>query len=125
MQKAESLRNLFCYWQKWKHIQFITYLIYLSHKFCLYLCAAISVFQAKRQQRKLNFLITQTELYAHFMARKITGEGKEHKDRILSHLDERNKSSVSRQVNGGVLEDELEDDDYGKFYKLLICILYA
>ena len=25
----------------------------------------------RRQQRKLNFLITQTELYAHFMARKM------------------------------------------------------
>ncbi len=29
--------------------------------------------QAKKQQRKLNFLITQTELYAHFMAKKLTG----------------------------------------------------
>ena len=29
--------------------------------------------QARRQQRKLNFLITQTELYAHFMAKKLTG----------------------------------------------------
>jgi hypothetical protein len=26
--------------------------------------------EAKRQQRKLNFLITQTELYAHFMVEK-------------------------------------------------------
>ncbi len=31
--------------------------------------------QAKKQQRKLNFLITQTELYAHFMAKKLTGRG--------------------------------------------------
>jgi len=44
--------------------------------------------QAKRQQRKLNFLITQTELYAHFMARKLTGEGEAAKDKILSKLDE-------------------------------------
>ena len=29
--------------------------------------------QVRRQQRKLNFLITQTELYAHFMAKKLTG----------------------------------------------------
>ena len=28
--------------------------------------------EAKRQQRKFNFLITQTELYAHFMHSKIT-----------------------------------------------------
>ena len=34
---------------------------------------AVVMIQAKRQQRKLNFLITQTELYAHFMARKSTG----------------------------------------------------
>jgi intein/homing endonuclease len=31
----------------------------------------IELLEAKRQQRKLNFLITQTELYAHFMARKM------------------------------------------------------
>uniref|UniRef100_A0A2C9KB78 Chromatin-remodeling ATPase INO80 n=2 Tax=Biomphalaria glabrata TaxID=6526 RepID=A0A2C9KB78_BIOGL len=71
----------------------------------------IELREAKRQQRKLNFLITQTELYAHFMARKITGEGNEHKEKILSHLDER-KGISSRHVNGGVLEDELQDDDY-------------
>ena len=31
----------------------------------------IELLEAKRQQRKLNFLITQTELYAHFMAGKL------------------------------------------------------
>jgi hypothetical protein len=30
--------------------------------------------EARRQQRKLNFLITQTELYAHFFARKLGGD---------------------------------------------------
>ena len=29
--------------------------------------------EMKRQQRKLNFLITQTELYAHFMGKKMKG----------------------------------------------------
>ncbi|XP_055340883.1 chromatin-remodeling ATPase INO80-like [Paramacrobiotus metropolitanus] len=29
--------------------------------------------EARRQQRKLNFLLTQTELYAHFMGKKISG----------------------------------------------------
>ncbi len=29
--------------------------------------------EAKRQQRKFNYLITQTELYAHFMQNKISG----------------------------------------------------
>lgn len=44
--------------------------------------------EAKRQQRKLNFLITQTELYAHFMSRKL-GQGSEADQlRILNQLDE-------------------------------------
>lgn len=44
--------------------------------------------EAKRQQRKLNFLITQTELYAHFMSRKL-GKGSEADQlRILNQLDE-------------------------------------
>ncbi|GAA54158.1 DNA helicase INO80 [Clonorchis sinensis] len=33
--------------------------------------ADLELLEARRQQRKLNFLITQTELYAHFMARKL------------------------------------------------------
>lgn len=46
------------------------------------------MFQAKRQQRKLNFLITQTELYAHFMSRKINKASAEEQLRILNQLDE-------------------------------------
>ena len=41
--------------------------------------------QAKRQQRKLNFLITQTELYAHFIGPKSASRRRE---AILGHLDE-------------------------------------
>ncbi|CAH8824713.1 unnamed protein product [Trichobilharzia szidati] len=33
--------------------------------------ADLELLEARRQQRKLNFLITQTELYAHFMAKKM------------------------------------------------------
>ena len=33
----------------------------------------VELMEAKRQQRKLNFLITQTELYAHFMSKKLGG----------------------------------------------------
>ncbi|XP_063928417.1 chromatin-remodeling ATPase INO80 isoform X2 [Zophobas morio] len=44
--------------------------------------------EAKRQQRKLNFLITQTELYAHFMSRKLGKASPEEQLRILSQLDE-------------------------------------
>ncbi|KAJ8308012.1 LOW QUALITY PROTEIN: hypothetical protein KUTeg_012886 [Tegillarca granosa] len=65
--------------------------------------------EAKRQQRKLNFLITQTELYAHFMARKMTGENEETRDKILSHLDE-NKPQKQFEVQGGVLTDVAGDD---------------
>ena len=32
----------------------------------------VQLMEAKRQQRKLNFLITQTELYAHFIANKMS-----------------------------------------------------
>nr|CAD7575930.1 unnamed protein product [Timema californicum] len=44
--------------------------------------------EAKRQQRKLNFLITQTELYAHFMSRKLGGANPQEQLRILSQLEE-------------------------------------
>ncbi|CAH0562051.1 unnamed protein product [Brassicogethes aeneus] len=44
--------------------------------------------EAKRQQRKLNFLITQTELYAHFMSKKLGTASPEEQLRILSQLDE-------------------------------------
>ena len=69
----------------------------------------------KRQQRKLNFLITQTELYAHFMARKITGATDADKERILSRLSEENANpKKQREVKGGVLLDEA-GDDYGLY----------
>lgn len=46
--------------------------------------------EAKRQRRKLNFLITQTELYAHFMQKKLNTveDGDSGADRILRQLDE-------------------------------------
>ncbi|XP_072030901.1 chromatin-remodeling ATPase INO80-like [Amphiura filiformis] len=72
--------------------------------------------EAKRTQRKLNFLITQTELYAHFMSSKLTGDGPEEKEKILSRLED---NTPMRQVNvqGGVLVD-VEGDDYdGEFMK--------
>ena len=46
-------------------------------------------FQAKRQARKLNFLITQTELYAHFMATKLGTVSEADKNNILSRLEEK------------------------------------
>uniref|UniRef100_A0A0X3PL66 Chromatin-remodeling ATPase INO80 n=1 Tax=Schistocephalus solidus TaxID=70667 RepID=A0A0X3PL66_SCHSO len=37
--------------------------------------ADLELLEARRQQRKLNFLLTQTELYAHFMAKKMNVVG--------------------------------------------------
>lgn len=50
----------------------------------------VELMEAKRQRRKLNFLITQTELYAHFMQRKMNAGDTDEcgADRILRHLDE-------------------------------------
>ncbi|XP_070577930.1 chromatin-remodeling ATPase INO80-like [Ptychodera flava] len=66
--------------------------------------------EAKRQQRKLNFLITQTELYAHFMSRKLTGEGEAEQERILSKLED-NTTKRPVAVEGGTVID-VEGDDY-------------
>ncbi|XP_057659365.1 chromatin-remodeling ATPase INO80 [Diorhabda carinulata] len=51
--------------------------------------------EAKRQQRKLNFLITQTELYAHFMSKKLGQVSPEEQLRILSQLDEESTTKLS------------------------------
>ena len=52
----------------------------------------VELMEAKRQRRKLNFLITQTELYAHFMQKKLNSaavdDGDGGADRILRQLDE-------------------------------------
>lgn len=48
----------------------------------------VEIIEAKRQQRKLNFLITQTELYAHFMSRKLKKSSPDEQLLILSQLDE-------------------------------------
>lgn len=48
----------------------------------------VELIEVKRQQRKLNFLITQTELYAHFMSKKLGQGSEEEQLRILNQLDE-------------------------------------
>ena len=74
--------------------------------------------QMKRQQRKLNFLITQTELYAHFMARKLTGASDAEREAILHHFDE--PATVKPQpLISGVVRTAV-DDDYGVFLLLLL-----
>ena len=48
----------------------------------------VQMLEAKRGQRKLNFLITQTELYAHFMANKV-GSASKNEAEILGQLEEK------------------------------------
>lgn len=70
--------------------------------------------QAKRQQRKLNFLITQTELYAHFMSGKASmagPEGDRAQEDILRKLDD---GTTQRHIDiGGGLVVNTGQEDYG------------
>ncbi|KAF4787962.1 DNA helicase INO80 [Turdus rufiventris] len=72
--------------------------------------------EAKRQQRKLNFLITQTELYAHFMSRKrdIGHDGIQ--EEILRKLED---NSTQRQIDigGGVVVNITQEDYDSNYYK--------
>lgn len=78
----------------------------------------LEISEARRQQRKLNFLITQTELYAHFMARKITGETEEARDRILRKLEETPK--VVNVPNAGLIDTSVDDYDADEAKKLAL-----
>lgn len=55
----------------------------------------VELIEVKRQQRKLNFLITQTELYAHFMSKKLGQGTEEDQLRILSQLDEEHNARLA------------------------------
>nr|NP_732413.1 INO80 complex subunit [Drosophila melanogaster]Q9VDY1.2 RecName: Full=Chromatin-remodeling ATPase INO80; Short=dINO80 [Drosophila melanogaster]AAF55658.2 INO80 complex subunit [Drosophila melanogaster]AFH41853.1 FI17525p1 [Drosophila melanogaster] len=57
----------------------------------------VELIEVKRQQRKLNFLITQTELYAHFMSKKLGQGSEEDQLRILSQLDEETNARLAAQ----------------------------
>jgi len=59
----------------------------------------VQLLEAKRQQRKLNFLITQTELYAHFIAKKDSNEQKDEEKAILAKLDEGEKSGRLAEID--------------------------
>ncbi|XP_036405694.1 chromatin-remodeling ATPase INO80 [Megalops cyprinoides] len=72
--------------------------------------------EAKRQQRKLNFLITQTELYAHFMGGKQNAGADEIQEEILRKLED---SSTHRQIDigGGVMVNVGQEDYDSEYYK--------
>ncbi|NWI17988.1 INO80 ATPase, partial [Crypturellus soui] len=72
--------------------------------------------EAKRQQRKLNFLITQTELYAHFMSRKRDVGHDGIQEEILRKLED---SSTQRQIDigGGVVVNITQEDYDSNYYK--------
>ena len=64
--------------------------------------------KAKRQQRKLNFLITQTELYAHFIGKKLTGEA-DQSEKILKKLED---APLQREIKPGVVVNLENPEDY-------------
>ena len=63
--------------------------------------------EAKRQQRKLNFLITQTEIFAHFMANKVGTESQDETE-ILGQLDEKTPLPLTTMV-----------DDYDRYHSYI------
>ncbi|KAE8587696.1 hypothetical protein XENTR_v10022071 [Xenopus tropicalis] len=69
--------------------------------------------EAKRQQRKLNFLITQTELYAHFVSRKRESGPDGIQEEILRKLED---SSSQEQVGAGGSYLHLSQMDYDSDY---------
>ncbi|KAM9356423.1 chromatin-remodeling ATPase INO80 [Pholidichthys leucotaenia] len=75
--------------------------------------------EAKRQQRKLNFLITQTELYAHFMSGKTSAGGQggdAAQEEILRKLED---TAAQRQIDigGGVMVNMGQEDYDSEYYK--------
>ncbi|KAI4801895.1 hypothetical protein KUCAC02_019763 [Chaenocephalus aceratus] len=75
--------------------------------------------EAKRQQRKLNFLITQTELYAHFMGGKASMGGPEGDTAQVEILRKLEDSAGLRQIDigGGVMVKMGQQDYDSSYYK--------
>ncbi|XP_043930139.1 chromatin-remodeling ATPase INO80 [Protopterus annectens] len=72
--------------------------------------------EAKRQQRKLNFLITQTELYAHFMSHKRAEGADSMQEEILRKLED-NSTHRHIDLGGGVVLSVRQDDYDSEYYK--------
>ncbi|KAM9294223.1 chromatin-remodeling ATPase INO80 [Gastrophryne carolinensis] len=69
--------------------------------------------EAKRQQRKLNFLITQTELYAHFVSRKRDSGPDEIQEEILRKLEDNSEPLVPGNTSINIKQEDY-DSDYFK-----------
>ncbi|XP_047133142.1 chromatin-remodeling ATPase INO80 isoform X1 [Hydra vulgaris] len=69
--------------------------------------------EMKRQQRKLNFLITQTELYAHFMGRKMKGNNQDlsAQNEILKKLEDTSVNNYSYNASSVLINNEIDDYD--------------
>ena len=68
--------------------------------------------EAKRQQRKLNFLITQTEIFAHFMANKVGTESQDETE-ILGQLDEKTPLPLTTMVDdydSSVIKEQVKEN---------------
>uniref|UniRef100_A0A8C9VS55 Chromatin-remodeling ATPase INO80 n=1 Tax=Scleropages formosus TaxID=113540 RepID=A0A8C9VS55_SCLFO len=72
--------------------------------------------EAKRQQRKLNFLITQTELYAHFMGGKHRAGADAVQEEILKKLEE-NATHRQIDIGGGVMVNVGQEEYDSEYYK--------
>nr|DBA14148.1 TPA: hypothetical protein GDO54_005159 [Pyxicephalus adspersus] len=69
--------------------------------------------KAKRQQRKLNFLITQTELYAHFVSRKPESGPDEVQEEILRKLEDHSTPQHAGSASSCIIQEDY-DSDYFK-----------
>uniref|UniRef100_A0A1B6DCW5 Chromatin-remodeling ATPase INO80 n=1 Tax=Clastoptera arizonana TaxID=38151 RepID=A0A1B6DCW5_9HEMI len=78
----------------------------------------VELMEAKRQQRKLNFLITQTELYAHFMSRKLGGTSAEEQLRILSQLEEEKNPRLATidDYDSEVMKEKVKQNVHNAFH---------
>ncbi|XP_075227688.1 chromatin-remodeling ATPase INO80 isoform X2 [Lycorma delicatula] len=77
----------------------------------------VELMEAKRQQRKLNFLITQTELYAHFMSRKLGNASAEEQLRILSQLEEEKNPRLASidDYDSDVIKEKVKQNVHNAF----------
>ncbi|KAF9580671.1 putative DNA helicase ino80, partial [Lunasporangiospora selenospora] len=70
--------------------------------------------EARRQARKLNFLITQTELYSHFIGKKIGTEAAETDDddaRVRMQPNDTSEASILQDPNHTPIQGELDFEE--------------